>query len=87
MRMLPIMLAGAALAGCTVNHYEVSQPPPTQPPASHTVAMTYKGPDGFNIAARKANDWCDQHFGDSDVRVVKDDRKKGHATFACQPAD
>lgn len=87
MRTLPIILAVAALTGCTLNHYEVSEAPVPKPPPSQTVSMTYKGPDGFNIAARKANDWCDQHFGDSDVRVVKDDRKKGHATFACQPAD
>jgi hypothetical protein len=50
-----------------------------------TVAVNYKGPDGYNIAVIKADEWCDKHFGASNAHLVKDDKATGRATFTCVP--
>jgi len=76
--------AAVALAGCSEFRRDVeSQPPPPNP--KQNVSVNYKGPDGFKLAVNKADEWCDQHVGASDVRLLKDDRKAGRATFACEP--
>jgi len=82
MRTAVTLIAAAALVGCSEFRRDVESQPP--PPRQH-VTVNYKGPDGFKLAVGKANDWCDQHVGASDVRVLSDDRKAGRATFTCEP--
>jgi hypothetical protein len=47
--------------------------------------VNYKGPDSFNLTVGKTNEWCDQHVGQSEPRLLNDDRTAGPATFACEP--
>jgi hypothetical protein len=69
----------------------VYQTPPTvvyqQQPVynvpNQTVAVTYSGLNGFELAAQKADAYCDEHYGRSGVRLIRDDRSAGRATFAC----
>jgi hypothetical protein len=76
------LVAAIALAGCSDFRRSVeSQAGRPQ----QRVTVTYKGPDGFKLAVGKANDWCDAHVGQSDARLLKDDRSAGRAVFACEP--
>jgi hypothetical protein len=50
---------------------------------NRSVAVTYTGRGGFELAAQKADAWCDEHYGASDVQLVRDDQRAGRATFAC----
>jgi hypothetical protein len=77
-----MILAAAVLAGCSDFRRSVES---STPPPNRNVSVNYKGPDGFNLAVRKADEWCDERFGESDVHLVKDDRTAGRATFVCQP--
>jgi hypothetical protein len=69
----------------------VYQAPPTvvyeQPPAysapQRSIVVNYTGTNGFQLAAQRADAYCDEHYGDSDVRLVNDNRSTGRATFAC----
>jgi len=68
-------------------------PPPTvvyqqQPLVAYSapagsVSVTYSGPGGFQLAMQKADAYCDEHYGNSRVRLISDDRIAGRATFAC----
>jgi hypothetical protein len=81
-RAAVIMIAAVGLVGCSEFRREVeSQPPPQQ----QRVTVNYKGPDGFKLAVGKADEWCDQHVGASDVRLLKNNKKSGRAIFACEP--
>jgi len=75
------LTAAITLAGCSDFRNSVE----AQPSRPQRVAVNYKGPDGFTLAVRKANDWCDERVGKSDVRLLKDDRATGRAIFACEP--
>jgi hypothetical protein len=79
MRALLLVAATVALAACSGWTPEQSADH-TGP--SPTVAVKYKGPTGFDIAARKANDYCRQHYGGTNARLLADDMK-GHARFEC----
>ena len=79
------LAAAVALTGCSEFRREVeAQPPPPNP--KQNVVVNYTGPDGFKLAVGKADDWCDRHFGASGVRLLKDDRAAGRATFVCEPS-
>ena len=84
MRSIFILGLVVALAGCSEyrRSVEASTPIPRQ-----NVSVNYKGPDGFKLAVAKANEWCSDRFGQSDVHLVKDDRANGRATFACRPLE
>jgi hypothetical protein len=111
MRTLIVILATAALAGCTFKSTTVrqaetpprvvyAQPAPTvvyqpaptvvyQQPATvyaaptKSVAVNYAGLNGFELAAQKADAYCNDHYGSNGVRLIADDRSAGRATFAC----
>src|SRR5262245_13945372 len=51
---------------------------------TYNVAVNYTGPNGFELATQKADAYCDEHYGNSRVRLVSDDRIAGRATFACE---
>ena len=76
------MIAAVTLVGCSEFRRDVESQPP---PAKQRVTVNYKGPDGFTLAVGKANEWCDEQFGKSDVRLLKDNKKTGRAEFACEP--
>lgn len=78
-----LVSAAAALAGCASDFREAVESSPPTP--TRSVSVNYKGPDGFNLAVRKADEWCDERYGQSDVQLLKDDRTAGRATFACEP--
>jgi hypothetical protein len=70
----------------------VYQSPPTvvyqQPPVVHsapsqTVAVNYRGTNGFEVAAQKADAYCEERYGSTGVRLITDNRSAGRATFAC----
>jgi hypothetical protein len=64
----------------------VYQEPVTVPyntPATQSVSVTYTGVNGFQLAAQKADAYCDSHYGNSDARLITDDRSAGRAVFAC----
>jgi hypothetical protein len=84
MRTMVFILAIATLAGCGWSHDPRTTDAAARPNPS-TVAVNYKGPDGFNLAVSKADEWCDQHVGLSEPRLLTDDRAAGRATFACEP--
>ena len=44
--------------------------------------MKYKGPTGYDVAARKANDYCRKHYGGTSARLLADNLK-GRARFEC----
>jgi hypothetical protein len=77
MRAMLLVAATVALTGCWTadRSAETARPNPT-------VAMKYKGPTGFDIAARKANDYCRHHYSGTSARLLADDMK-GHARFEC----
>lgn len=76
------LAAAIVVVGCSDFRRTVeSQPSRTQ----QRVTVNYKGPDGFKLAVRKADDWCDERVGKSDVRLLKDDRAAGRAVFVCEP--
>jgi hypothetical protein len=52
-------------------------------PKPKTVSVIYKGPDGYNLAVIKANEWCDENVGPSNVHLVKNNKTAGRATFSC----
>src|SRR5262249_32552782 len=67
-------------------------PPPTiveqQPviysaPSTQSVAVTYQGMNGIQLAWQKADNYCRSQYGNSRVRLVSDDRTAGRAVFAC----
>src|SRR5262245_6165533 len=67
-------------------------PPPTvveqQPviysaPSTQSVAVTYQGMNGIQLAWQKADTYCRSQYGNSRVRLVSDDRTAGRAVFAC----
>ena len=70
----------------------VYQAPPTvvyqQPPTTvysapnQTIAVTYTGAGGFQLAEQKAESYCDD-YGYSEARLMSDNRSAGRATFAC----
>ena len=89
-------MAGCTFKSTTVRRAEspptvVYEAPPTvvyqQQPVynvpNQTVAVNYRGPNGFELAAQKADAYCDERYGSSDVRLITDDRRAGRATFAC----
>jgi hypothetical protein len=47
-----------------------------------TVTVKYAGASGFDLAVRKANDWCDEHYG-ADARLIRDEPAAGRAIFDC----
>jgi hypothetical protein len=57
--------------------------PTATAPKPATVSVNYKGPDGYNLAVIKADEWCDEKFGPSNVHLVKDNKTAGRATFSC----
>ena len=70
----------------------VYQSPPTvveqQPviysaPSPQSVAVTYQGMNGIQLAWQKADNYCRSQYGNSRVRLVSDDRTAGRAVFAC----
>lgn len=63
--------------------YQAPTPTVYQAPAARSVAVNYTGEGGFQLAAQKAADWCDDHYGASDVQLVRNDQNAGRATFAC----
>jgi hypothetical protein len=93
------VLTGCTFKSTTVRRAEAPPPatvvyeaPPTvayQQPAvvyaepTRSVAVNYTGVNGFELAARKADAYCDEHYGYSDARLLSDDRIAGRATFAC----
>jgi hypothetical protein len=82
MRALLMVAAVLVLAGCSEFRREFDSGPP---PPNQTVSVKYKGPDGLYLAGQKANEWCDAHVGQSDARLVKNNRKAKSAIFACEP--
>lgn len=79
MRALLLLIAATmALTGCGWNPDRSADATTPNP----TVAVKYKGPAGYDVAARKANDYCRQHYGGSSARLLADDLK-GHARFEC----
>ena len=58
-------------------------PKPATAPKPKTVSVHYKGPDGYNLAVVKADEWCDENFGPSNVHLVKNNKAAGRATFSC----
>jgi len=104
MRTAAIILATAALAGCTfksTTYKQADAPPPVvyqapptvvyqapaptayEAPTTRSVSVNYSGAGGFQLAAQKAADWCDDHYGASDVQLVRNDQSAGRATFTC----
>lgn len=82
MRTIIAILTMATVTGCGWTYdptADAARPNPT------TVAVKYKGPDGFKLAVGKADEWCDQQVGRSEPRLLKDDQAAGRATFACEP--
>ena len=63
--------------------YQPQQPVMYSPPSDQGVSVTYKGPNGFQLAWQKAGTYCVAHYGNTRVRLVSDDRAAGHAVFAC----
>jgi|SRR5215470_5998142 len=61
----------------------VYQQPPVYNAPNQTVAVNYRGPNGFELAVQKADAYCDEHYGNSDVRLISDDPRARRATFAC----
>jgi len=62
----------------------LDHPRPLKPfPVPRRSAVNYRGPNGFELAVQKADAYCDEHYGNSDVRLIKDDPRAGRATFAC----
>ena len=53
------------------------------PPSNHQIAVTYRGPNDFQLALQTAANYCASHYGNSRVRLVSDDRTAGRAVFAC----
>ena len=80
MRIILIAAAAIALAGCSF-HGSVGNPPPP----SRNVTMNYKGTNGLDAAAGRATQWCNERYGSSRARLLKDDKSAGRATFACEP--
>jgi hypothetical protein len=83
MRALLMVAAMVTLAGCSSEFREEVEAQP--PPANQKVVINYKGPQGYDLAVGKANEWCDARFGRSDVHLLKNDKKAGRAVFACEP--
>ena len=81
MRIILITAALIALAGCSFQSSVGNPPPP-----SRNVTMNYQGTKGFDSAAGRATQWCNERYGSSSVRLLNDDRSAGRATFACGPA-
>jgi len=77
MRALLLIAATVALSGCWTADRSADTAGPNP-----TVAMHYKGPSGYDIAAHKANDYCRKHYSGSSARLLADDMK-GHARFEC----
>ena len=63
--------------------YQQQQPVMYSAPSTQSVSVTYKGPNGYQLAWGKATTYCDVHYGNSRVRLVSDDQVAGRATFAC----
>jgi hypothetical protein len=80
--ILMIGFVAMALSGCSEYRRSVES---SAPMPKRNVSVTYKGPHGFDLAVAKANEWCSDRFGKSDVHLLKDDRAAGRATFACEP--
>ncbi len=59
MRTMVFILAIATLAGCGWSHDPRTTDAAARPNPS-TVAVNYKGPDGFNLAVSKADEWWGQ---------------------------
>src|SRR5262249_32772419 len=53
------------------------------PPSNHGIAVTYRGPNGFQLAWQKATTYCTAHYGNTRVRLISDDRTAGRVLFAC----
>ena len=76
MRALLAVAAAVAFSGCSI----FEGPPDAGP--HPTVTMKYKGPGGYDIAVRKANDYCQKHYSGTSARLLADDMK-GNARFEC----
>ena len=50
---------------------------------TQSVSVTYRGPNGFELAEQKADSYCNDHYFRSNARLVNDDRIAGRATFQC----
>jgi len=82
-------ILAATLAGCS--GWDPREDTSTVPkstttataPKPKTVSVHYKGPDGYNLAVVKADEWCDENFGPSNVHRVKNNKAAGRATFSC----
>jgi len=61
----------------------VEQPMIYSAPSTQSVAVTYQGMNGFQLAWQKADTYCDDHYGNTRVRLISDDRTAGRAVFAC----
>lgn len=62
--------------------YQAPAPSVSAPPAS-TVAVTYTGPNGYQLAWQKANSYCVAHYGNSRVELLANDQSAGRARFGC----
>ena len=88
MRALLAVAATIALSGCSIfGGPEDARPPADTPPPVDTgphptVTMKYKGPSGYDIAARKATEYCGKHYAGTSARLLADDLK-GKARFEC----
>ena len=76
MRALLAVAAAVALSGCSIVEG------PADGGSHPMVTMKYKGPSGYDIAARKANDYCRKHYSGTSARLLADDLK-GRARFEC----
>jgi len=80
MRALFAVAATVVLSGCGAFGGPADPGPHTGP--YPTVTMKYKGPTGYDVAARKANDYCRKHYGGTSARLLADNLK-GRARFEC----
>ena len=100
MRIFITIVATATLAGCTSNVQQATLPPTAtvKPPptivyaqgstvygdSNRNLSVTYTGSGGFELGARKADVWCEQHFGTIGSRLLSNDPSAGRAIFACE---
>jgi len=63
--------------------YQQQQPLVYSAPSTQSVSVTYSGAGGYELAWQKADTYCDEHYGNTRVRLISDVRAAGRAVFAC----
>lgn len=62
--------------------YQAQTPAVSTPPAG-TVAVTYTGANGYQLAWQKANAYCVANYGNTRVELLRNDEAAGRAMFGC----